>query len=221
MNYQLVKEDDNETISYVEDIYKALHSQCKTARSRRSLEAVKAACDDISQGSRDFALAIVGRMASTKGGPTAQSISNKNGKRYRDLISVYQTAYPPPMKLKQSSKKNWVDNIQQPGIKGNVLILQTETAKLRAENQVLRNLLTHKDAPVTTLTATTPLSENTPPCLTETDYDSLNSSIDLNRLQAFGLKIGEGGSIENDNGDEVFHIGFVDAIKKIILMKDR
>lgn len=216
MSSELLEINADKLRKEIEIIYQALRTECKTTRSKNSIDIVNKICAEIAHGARDFSTSIVGNLANAKGGPSAQAISNKNGKRYRDLISAYQRAYPLPTKLNASTPKYWIDQIQQPGVKGNVLIMQSELRKLRDENKVLRNLLANKNDLVVTLTQSSPQSDNSYSCLTETDYEALKSSIDPKRLQTFGLRLGEGGSIENAHGDEVFEIGFADAILKII-----
>ncbi len=216
MSSESIEVKDEKLCREIHAIYRSLRTECKTARSKNSIDIINKTCSEIAQGSRDFSTSVVGNLAKSKGGPSAQSISNKNGQRYRDLINAYQRAYPLPIKLKTSTSRNWIDQIQQPGIKGNVLIMQSELKKLRDENKVLRNLLANKNDLVVTLTQSRIQSYNTISHLTETDFDSLKSAIDPERLKTFGLKLGEGGSIENANGAEVFEIGFADAIGKII-----
>lgn len=216
MSDELLEIKDANFRKEVKVIYQALRTECKTTRSKNSIDIVNETCSEIAQGTRDFSISIVGNLTSSRGGPSAQSISNKNGKRYRDLINAYQKAYPLPTKLKTPISKHWVDQIQQPGVKGNVLIMQSELRKLRDENKVLRNLLANKNDLVVTLTQSSHQSDNSFPHLTETDYESLTSAIDAERLKMFGLRLAEGGSIENENGGEVFEIGFADAIEKII-----
>ena len=216
MSSELLEIKDDKLRKEIEAIYQALRTECKTTRSKNSIDIVNKTCTEIAQGSRDFSTSIVGNLSNAKGGPSAQSISNKNGKRYRDLINAYQRAYPLPNKLTTPNTKYWIDQIQQPGVKGNVLIMQSELRKLRDENKILRNLLANKNDLVVTLSQSPPQSVNSYPHLTETDYESLKSAIDPKRLKTFGLRLGESGSIENVNGDEVFEIGFADAILKII-----
>ncbi|WP_199451300.1 gamma-mobile-trio protein GmtX [Vibrio harveyi] len=218
MSSELLEIKDDKLRKEIEAIYQALRTECKTARSKNSIDIVNKTCAEIAQGSRDFSTSIVGNLANAKGGPSAQSISNKNGKRYRDLINAYQRAYPLPTKLTTPNTNYWIDQIQQPGVKGNVLIMQSELRKLRDENKVLRNLLANKNDLVVTLTQSSPQSDNSFTHLTETDYESLKSAIDAERLKVFGLRLAEGGSIENENGAEVFEIGFADAIEKIITL---
>ncbi|NRF26353.1 hypothetical protein HRJ45_15045 [Vibrio coralliilyticus] len=213
--HKRVEDKDSELINRLEAIYQALREQCKTARSKNSIDIVNKACEEIAKGSRDFSISIVGHLSSSNAGPGAQSISNKNGQRYRELINAYKSAYPQSTKLRTTTHKNWIDQIQQPGVKGNVLIMRSELRKLREENKTLRNLLANKDELVVTLNPSSQ-SQSPYPSLTETDYESLKSAIDAERLKKFDLRIGEGGSIENEAGSEVFEIGFSDAIKKII-----
>ncbi|HAS6504311.1 gamma-mobile-trio protein GmtX [Vibrio parahaemolyticus] len=219
MGSEDIEINDEKLCREIDAIYQSLLNECKTERSKNSMDIVNKTCAEIAKGSRNFSTSVVGNLAKSKGGPTAQSISNKNGQRYRDLINAYQRAYPLPIKLKTSTSRNWIDQIQQPGIKGNVLIMQSDLKKLRDENKVLRNLLANKNDLVVTLTQSPPQSDNTGSNLTETDFESLKSAIDPERLKRFGLKLGEGGSIENANGAEVFEIGFADAIGKIITIE--
>ncbi|MEH0093440.1 gamma-mobile-trio protein GmtX [Vibrio metschnikovii] len=212
MNTENIEVKDEKLCKDVDAIYQSLRIECKTTRSKNSLDIINETCSEIAQGSKDFSTSIVGNLAKSKGGPSAQSISNKNGQRYRYLINAYQRAYPLPIKLKRATSINWIDQIQQPGVKGNVLLMQSELTKLRDENKVLRNLLANQNNLVVTLTQ----SHSTSSHLTETDFESLKSAIDPERLKTFGLKLGEGGSIENANGAEVFEIGFADAISKIV-----
>jgi len=216
MSSELLEINDDKLRKEIEAVYQALRTECKTTRSKNSIEIVNKTCAEIAQGARDFSTSIVGKLVKAKGGPSAQAISNKNGKLYRDLISAYQRAYPLPTQLNTSTPKHWIDQIQQPGVKGNVLIMQSELRKLREENKVLRNLLANKSDLVVTLNQSSPQSNDSYPHLTETDYESLKSAIDPKRLNAFGLRLGESGSIEDTNGAEVFEIGFAHAIAKII-----
>ena len=149
MSSESIEVKDEKLCREIDAIYQSLRTECKTARSKNSIDIINKTCSEIAQGSRDFSTSLVGNLAKSKGGSSAQSISNKN-----DLV--------------------------------------------------------------VTLTQSRIQSYNTSSHLTETDFDSLRSAIDPERLKTFGLKLGEGGSIENANGAEVFEIGFADAIGKII-----
>ena len=122
-------------------IYEALMNQC-TARSRKTLEVVNNVCRDIARGSRDFSIANVGALSKDIGGISAVAISNKNGKRYRDLIDAYQVAYPKQKILKQPPSNDWVETIEDARIQWLVRDLIQEKKQLYTQLNTLRQAWT-------------------------------------------------------------------------------
>ncbi|WP_372378658.1 gamma-mobile-trio protein GmtX [Vibrio natriegens] len=219
MTNKLVDGQDNKDIL---PIFNALLSECKTTRSRRSLEIINNICSDIARGARDFGYIIVGELSAKNGGPNAQAIRNKNGERYRVLISAYERAYPKPRTIKPETTSSWVDRIEELGLKANVKNLLAEKRKLQSELDVLRKVWSDS-GPIIELGNSTALTLQTDrllPNLTESNYEALKNSIDPTELALSGLRLGEEGSIEDKNGNIVFSYGFVDAIEKIIAIED-
>lgn len=219
MNDKLIDAQDNKEIL---PIFNVLLSECKSSRSRRSLEVIDNICSDIARGARDFGYIVVGELSAKNGGPNSQAIRNKNGERYRVLISAYERSYPKPRVIKPETTSSWVDRIEELGLKANVKKLLSEKRKLQSELDVLRNVWSNS-GPIVELglpDSSTIQAERLFPNLTESNYEALKHAIDPEELALSGLRIGEEGSIEDKSGNLIFSYGFVDAIEKIIAIGD-
>ena len=73
------------------EVYEAVLSQLKSARSRKSLEALHEVCQEHhSSGAVDFRIATIAKLGDNRGVPSAQTIRNKTGEPYRALIDAWQ-----------------------------------------------------------------------------------------------------------------------------------
>ena len=73
------------------EVYEAILGQLKSARSRKSLEALHTVCQEHhGAGAVDFRIATIAKLGASRGVPSPQTIRNKSGEHYRALIDAWQ-----------------------------------------------------------------------------------------------------------------------------------
>jgi len=194
-------------------------------RKLNTLEKIHQICTEQSErGSYDFSVATIARISEEQGGAKAQSIRNKTGEIYRALIESW-AEYKEPLRVvsqKIKEKDAWVKRIEQSDIKFLVLDLIAKNKKLTGENQQLKAIKElHIDMrPVSSNVAQT--SNDITPKLTSPitlqnlEQKALTHAIDEEELMRKGWSVDERGRISDENGVEVFKVGFVAAIRKML-----
>jgi len=207
-----------------DELFKILKKNL-SPRKLNTLEKIHQICTEQSErGSYDFSVATIARISEEQGGAKAQSIRNKTGETYRALIESW-AKYKKPLKIasqKIKEKDAWVERIEKPDIKFLVLDLIAKNKKLIGENQQLKAIKElHIDMrPVSSNIAQT--SSDMTPILTSSisfqssERKALSHAIDEEELKSKGWSADERGRISDANGNVLFKVGFVSAIRKLL-----
>lgn len=213
---------NNEIItSEVETPYKVCEilKQGVSSRTIKSLDIIHQVCiDQVNRGSSDFTIAMIGRLSKEAHGPGVQAIRNTTGEKYQTLIKSW-AAFKKPLNAvsgKVKEKEAWVNDIKEPHIKSLVLDLIADNTRLRGQLQLAKEQSNiHID--MRSETNKTPSQQHLKTqVLLADEREALSHAIDEQEILAKKWTIGELGEVFDANGEEVFQIGFVEAIQKVL-----
>jgi hypothetical protein len=214
MNYE-IKPSETETPYKVYEILK----QEASSRTIKSLDIIHQVCiEQANRGSTDFTIAMIGRLSKEAHGPGIQAIRNKTGEKYQALIKSWAN-FKKPLNVisgKVKEKEAWVNDIKEPHIKWLVLDLIADNSRLRGQLQLAKEQSNiHID--IRSETNKTPSQQQLKThTLLPDEREALSHAIDEQEILAKKWTIGELGEVFDANGEEVFQIGFVEAIQKIL-----
>jgi hypothetical protein len=193
--------------------------QGASSRIIKSLDIIHQVCiEQANRGSTNFTIAMIGRLSHEAHGPDIQSIRNKTGKKYQALIKSWAD-FKKPLSVvsgKVKEKDAWVNEIKEPHIKWLVLDLISDNSRLRGQLQLAKEQSNiHIDMRSETNKASSQQHLKTQTLLPD-EREALSHAIDEQEILAKKWTIGELGEVLDANGEEVFQIGFVEAIQKIL-----
>jgi hypothetical protein len=196
-----------------------LLKQGASSRAIKSLEIIHQVCiEQANRGSTDFTIAMIGRLSNEAHGPGIQAIRNNTGEKYQTLIKSWAAFKKPSNAVsgKVKEKDEWVNDIKEPHIKWLVLDLIADNSRLRGQLQLAKQ---HSNIHIDMRSETNKVQSqqhlNTQILLPD-EREALSHAIDEQEIIAKKWTIGELGEVFDANGEEVFQIGFVDAIQKIL-----
>lgn len=202
----------------------------KTSRVFRSLAKLNELLESLFfEGNRNFSISHIGRLSKASGGISEISIRNKTGVHYRELIEYWEN------KSEQESNKNPVTDLKKNSDKEiEIVTKNVENIAARnfiytiiAERNKLRKIVKTQEKIIkTTVVITAKDLGNDVPNLTQKErkfhldqmeFNTLKDTIefDYNIVRKF-WEIMEDGSVLDENGDQIYKIGYIDVIKKIL-----
>ncbi len=211
-------------------IFEDLKEQAST-RQAKSLtvlnEVLKA---QYTAGERNFSIAEIARLSVERGGPSAQTIRNKTGLVFRQLIDAWATQAGTSMKapINPLAKANRVP-------KDNELLERIKDPALRAlfgqiiaERNRYRNELNIIKAHSELIVDKRPVRQFEQP--TESGAIQLLPALSLNDMEIEALKaavsdeffqqrewtVNAAGQVKDENRREIYKHGYVNAIKKVL-----
>jgi hypothetical protein len=195
--------------------------QGASSRTIKALDIIHQVCiEQANRGSSDFTIAMIGRLSKEAYGPGIQAIRNKTGKKYQALIKSW-AAYKKPVNVvsdKVKEKDAWVNDINEAHIRWLVLDLIADNRRLRGQLQLAKEQSNiHIDMRSETSKTSSQQHLKTQALLPD-EREALSHAIDEQEILAKQWTIGELGEVLDVNGEEVFQIGFVEAIQKILTL---
>lgn len=204
--------------------YNRLYENAST-RKRRSLELIHEACKKQTQeGILDFSIGTIAKLIASDGGPSEQSLRNKNGEDYRLLIKQWADfASASTKKLRKQKPMNLNDeileNISDPTNRALIGMIIAENKKLKKEVSLLKQRPTTIDmrkskdesTGISKDTVLASASHN----LTDTELIALNEAISDEFMKHRGWIVDEYGRVK-EKGVFVYRTGYVTAIKKVL-----
>lgn len=181
-------------------------------RTQQSLDAIYHVClKQLKNGDTDFSYSTISRIGQDKGVPRAQSIRNRSGEKYQQLIAYFkkEAELKNPKKLNKTDE-DWIDKITDPTTKILARQLIHENKRLKSE-----------------------LNEVIPPNSLIEIRDHRSDEIDLEKLEDFerraiesllsdrilnklSLSIDTMGAYRDKNNKIIFPIGTETALKKCL-----
>lgn len=176
-------------------------------------------------GSREFSLAMIGRLAEAEGIMKGRALYNAQSADYRILIEAW-AAYvgpPAPKPQKTLASHEYLMRIEDPAIRSIMQAIIAERDKLKAQLNVLKSQ-THVVVDRRPLGATVASSLGAQPMavlhmaaqLTPSEREALQKAVSVDYLEGRGLREGSHGEILNDRGRTLFEVGFSRAIRKVL-----
>jgi len=195
--------------------------QGSSSRTIKSLDIIHRVCiEQANRGSTDFTIAMIGRLSKEAHGPGIQAIRNKTGEKYQALIKSWAD-FKKPLNVvsgKVKEKEAWVNDIKEPHIKWLVLDLIADNSRLRGQLQLAKQ---HSNINID-MRSETKKAPNQQHLNTQTllpdEREALSHAIDEQEVLAKKWTVGELGEVFDANGEEVFQIGFIEAIQKILTL---
>lgn len=213
-----------------QSIFEDLKGQAST-RQAKSLTALNEVLKaQYAAGERNFSIAEIARLSVGRGGPSAQTIRNKTGLVFRQLIDAWAAQAGASMKapVNPLAKANRVpkDNellvrIADPALRALFGQIIAERNRYRNELNILKahsELIVDK-RPVQQFEQT---SENGAvqllPALNLNDMeiDALKAAVSDEFFQQREWTVNSAGQVKDENRREIYKHGYVNAIKKVL-----
>lgn len=192
-----------------------------STRKRRSLEILDSVCREQQQrGSVDFSIATIGQLSAKAGGPATQSIRNKEGKDYRELISAWSSSNSSPKLGKPKGSisqalEGVLTLIPDASAKALVGLIISENKKLKGENAILKNAANVTIDIRPQSNNSSPQLGHTLPELMPVELDALREAISTNNLKKLGWTLDPATGKVSKDGRTIFKPGFGTALKKL------
>ncbi|SDU24843.1 hypothetical protein SAMN05216296_2643 [Pseudomonas pohangensis] len=181
-------------------------------------------------GERNFSIAEIARLSAERGGPSAQTIRNKTGLVFRQLIEAWAAQAGGSMKapINPLAKANRVPKDNE--LLGRITdpALRALFGQIIAERNRYRNALNTLKAHSELIVDMRPVrqfeqtSENGAvqllPALNLNDMeiDALKAAVSDELFQQRDWTVNAAGRVKDENGREIYKHGYVNAIKKVL-----
>jgi len=197
-----------------------------STRTKRSLDIVYQVCSEqYNRGSLDFSIGTIGRLSAAEGGPATQSIRNKEGLKYREIISAWAEYCDGHKRKPAVAKVSKLDDeilsqISDAATRAMVGVILAENKKLRTENSLLKN---QADIVIDMRHTPTPPDRNRNPTtenyfsLLPLELQALKEAISEGSMARNGWELDSGTGRVTKNGLTLFKAGFATAIQKILV----
>lgn len=194
-------------------------------RRTKSLEILHSVCrEQFERGSKDFSIALIGRLSEEQGGPATQTIRNKTGDDFKALISAWANYTGGSVKRQPKLNDNplyaVLEKIPDPAVRAVVGVVLAENKKLKGEvNLLKRNAgVVIDQRPVELMPVPQQQVQILPAFngLTFTEKEALRFAVSDKMLQDEGWESDASGRIMNGRGRVIFKPGFVSAIQKVL-----
>lgn len=198
-----------------------------SGRVKKSLEIVNSVCkEQAERGSRDFSIKMIGGLSEKAGGPKTQSIRNKEGKPYRNLINgwnhIINSKEKPSVGQNYSDEdKNLLSMITDPTIRACVGMVLSERKKLRGENNLLKQaanlIIDQRPHPNNAGKSTESLQSAD--IFNAVEWGALEYAISNDFFKKMGWCADASNGSVTREGRPVYRAGYLIAMKKILSLK--
>jgi hypothetical protein len=202
-----------------------LEELCSRATTRTSLalNILYKVLEQQSQSeTQDFSIATIGRLSSEQGGPSTQTIRNRTGKHFQQLIEAWAaysgTTRKKPLSVRQkqllnNNDKHIHESIDDPVIRAVVGTLIAERNKYRDQLNVLK---ANVDIVIDRRTNNSPDRSTKTEQLTPMEIEALRAAVSSEFMEENNWVIMPTGQVKTHNGVEVYKRGYVNAIRKMV-----
>lgn len=194
-----------DTIEYLKSI--------TSSKAHATLDRVYEVCQgQLKRGVNDFSISTIAKLGSEHGIPKAQSIRNKTGVHYRELIHSFEKMYCKDKGLtkRKGGKEDWISSISDMQLRLQVNIIHSE---LKRAKTLIKELIPPNQE-ICIYDNTNSLKEEFK--LNQLERDALAYLISDLFLIKFGFSRGSNGSIVDSSGKRVFPAATQDAIQKAL-----
>ena len=195
-----------------------------SARRSSSLDTLNKILETQSHKERkDFSIVTIGKMSEEQGGPSTQTIRNKTGTHYRELIAAWATysgtTTKKPLSLRQkallgSNDQGILENIEDPVLRAIVGSIIADRNKFRDQLNTLKSynkivIDVREDTQKGTF-------QGEALKLNDMEISALNEAISDMFFSARQWAVTKAGQVKSDLGEEIYKHGYVNAIKKVL-----
>jgi len=194
-----------------------------TTRTEAALRALNEVLEKQSQSvPLDFSIATVGRLSGEQGGPSTQTIRNRTGKHFQQLIEAWAayagTTTKKPLSVRQkqllnSNDQHVLDSIDDPVIRAVVGSLIAERNKYRDQLNVLK---ANADIVIDRTESRNSNINSVSFELTPLEIEALISAISDEFIGSQHWVVMPTGQVIDESGGEVYKRGYVNGLKKIV-----
>lgn len=200
------------------ELYQHLNSRTDNKKRTLGLRNVwKAIEQQIAANSNDFRQTTIGRITETMGGPTTQTIRNRNGEDYRRLISLAADETKSHFKGRpvtpESDKLRFLSKIEDQGTRHLVSIIIQENKSLRNEVNLLKRQISNSAPPISLRQAADIKSL---PTISSVKRSAIEEFISQRHFTAKGWHVNEFGAIVDHLGDEIAPVGLYALLSELI-----
>lgn len=195
-----------------------------TPRKAKNLDIIHAVCrEQYERGSTDFSVATISKIAQERGGPVKSTIHNKTGDDFKGLIKAWADHTGGVTRKVRKVNENPVyavlDKIPDPAVRAVMGAVLAENKKLRGEVNLLKaNTEVIIDQTQRISNAPKEIIQILPAStgLTDSEKAALRHAISDKLMQEEGWSQDDYGRVLNHKGREIFKVGYVSAIRKIM-----
>lgn len=212
------------------EVFEDLYRQAST-RQARSLKALNNVLEEqYKTGVHRFSIAEVARLSATQGGPSAQTIRNKTGLVYRQLIGAWaaQAGVSTKNPISADAKSNRVPKYYQllqliPDQAVRALFGQIIAERNRFRNEL--NILKSQSNLIVDKRPTHKLAQSSAHCavqivpapnLNDMEIQALKAAVSDDFFEVRSWVVSQAGQVKDDCKREIYKHGYVNAIKKIL-----
>ncbi|KAE8176528.1 gamma-mobile-trio protein GmtX [Photobacterium carnosum] len=195
-----------------------------TVRTKKALQILHQVLEKQSQSaSKDFSIATVGRLSSEQGGPSTQTIRNRTGKHFQQLIDVWAaytgTTRKKPLSVRQkqllnSNDQHILDSIEDPVIRAVVGSLVAERNKYRDQLNVLK---ANADIVIDRTTKIQSKDNEQGVDLTQMEIEAVRVAISDDFFNSQNWVVMPTGQVKDEDGQEIYKRGYVNALNKMLI----
>lgn len=194
-----------------------------TTRTTAALEVLHLVLEQQSQStSLDFSIAAVGKLSQEQGGPSTQTIRNRTGKHFQQLIDAWAayagTTRKKPLSVRQkqllnNNDQHILESIDDPVIRAVVGSLIAERNKYRDQLNVLK---ANTDIVIDRTAKSQPKVATITNQLTPIEVEALRAAVSDEFMDDQRWIVMPTGQVKDENGIEVYKRGYVNGVLKLI-----
>ncbi|MFA0087572.1 gamma-mobile-trio protein GmtX [Vibrio sp. 10N.261.51.F12] len=194
-----------------------------TARTTTALRTLHNILEQQSESkSLDFSIVTIGKLSQEQGGPSTQTIRNRTGKHFQQLIDAWAaysgTTRKKPLSVRQkqllnNNDQHILESIDDPVIRAVVGSLIAERNKYRDQLNVLK---ANADIVIDRTTQSQPQVAATSNQLTPIEVEALRSAVSDEFMDEKRWVVMPTGQVKDENGIEVYRRGYVNGVLKLI-----
>lgn len=211
-------------------IFVDLKSQASTRQAKSLSDLNDVLKSQHAAGERNFSIAEIARLSGQRGGPSAQTIRNKTGLVFRQLIEAWAAQAGASMKapINPLAKGNRAPKDNELLVRISDPALRALFGQIIAERNRYRNELNVLKAHSELIVDRRPVQRLEQPV--ESGVVQLVQTLNLNDMEVEALKaaiadeffeqrewtVSEAGQVKDENGRGIYRHGYVNAIKKVL-----
>ncbi|MGR5268048.1 gamma-mobile-trio protein GmtX [Vibrio astriarenae] len=196
-----------------------------TMRTQSALKILNEVLQEQSQSEPlDFSIATVGRRSKQLGGPSTQTIRNRTGKHFQQLIEAWAaysgTTRKKPLSVRQkqllnSNDQHILDSISDPVLRAVVGSLIAERNKYRDQLNVMK---ANSDIVVDRTNGNTRnnIAIDSMQKLTPLEREAIQAAISDDFIQKMGWMIMPTGQVKDSDGNEVYLRGYANVLNRLL-----